>query len=440
MPVNISEFASDNYIETNNQLSKEHAHGSAFFKNLLKIGKDSDMKIESSTVAMASSHSFHSFTFVESMTVNAKASADLPGAILQLSQDGQRKSYLDDMKAYEKEKKAEQKKREEESQKRPMQQYLERSRKAEKTSNDGVEMSDQYQLKLELIKRMFEMLKRGKSLSKKDIRKMKQDGVLDLRSDAFKRSWSADTSLMTESAVSKSQVSNDKPIPEGNSTLWTRVTATSGFYDELESTSFSTTGVVQTKDGRSISFGVEMTMSRAFMCEINTLSSENYVMCDPLVINMDTDMASVTDQKFFFDLDSDGKEEEISFAGKGSGFLALDRNRDGKINDGSELFGTKSGDGFADLAKYDEDGNGWIDENDDVFHQLQIWTKDENGNDALMDLKKADVGAIYLGNADTEFQLKDDAHKTNGAIRKTGIFLRESTGQVGTVNHVDLAI
>ncbi len=38
-----------------------------------------------------------------------------------------------------------------------------------------------------------------------------------------------------------------------------------------------------------------------------------------------------------------------------------------KINDGSELFGTSSGDGFKDLATYDEDENGWIDENDSIF-------------------------------------------------------------------------
>ena len=63
----------------------------------------------------------------------------------------------------------------------------------------------------------------------------------------------------------------------------------------------------------------------------------------------------LSDQTFYFDLDADGKEEEISVL-NGSGYLALDKNGDGVINDGSELFGTKNGDGFADLARYDEDG------------------------------------------------------------------------------------
>lgn len=57
---------------------------------------------------------------------------------------------------------------------------------------------------------------------------------------------------------------------------------------------------------------------------------------------------------------------------RGSGFLALDRNQNGVVDDGSELFGTQSGDGFAHLALYDQDSNGWIDANDPVFDKLRI--------------------------------------------------------------------
>ena len=209
---------------------------------------------------------------------------------------------------------------------------------------------------------------------------------------------------------------------------------------EQEDTSFSTVGSVRTKDGREINFNVNVNMSRR--CEEyykEQLNVAEFTLHDPLVINLDTDVAEVSDQTFYFDLDADGKEEEISVL-NGSGYLALDKNGDGTINDGSELFGTRNGDGFADLAQYDEDGNGWIDENDAIFSQLKIWTKDEDGKDKLISLKDADVGAIYLGNADTQFSLKDDDHKLNGEIKKTGIYLHESSGEVGTVNHVDLIV
>ena len=161
-------------------------------------------------------------------------------------------------------------------------------------------------------------------------------------------------------------------------------------------------------------------------------------MCDPLVINLDTDVAELSDQTFYFDIDGDGEKDEVSQLGKGSGYLALDKNGDGVINDGSELFGTSSGNGFADLAAYDEDGNGWIDENDAIWSKLKIWCKDENGNDVLYRLADKGVGAICLQNAATDFTLKGQEGQTRGAIRNTGVFLYEN-GNVGTVQHVDVA-
>ena len=216
---------------------------------------------------------------------------------------------------------------------------------------------------------------------------------------------------------------------------------------EQEDTSFSTVGSVRTKDGREINFNVNVNMSRR--CEEyykEQLNVAEFTLHDPLVINLDTDVAEVSDQTFYFDLDADGKEEEISVL-NGSGYLALDKNGDGTINDGSELFGTRNGDGFADLAQYDEDGNGWIDENDSIWSKLKIWCKDENGNDVLYKLSDKGVGAICLQNVSTDFTLQGDrkaqdgttnANATNAVVRKTGIFLYEN-GNVGTVQHVDMA-
>lgn len=213
------------------------------------------------------------------------------------------------------------------------------------------------------------------------------------------------------------------------------------YHMEEESTTFSTKGTVKTADGRELSFNLEFGMSRRF----EEYYEENYISSiktfrDPLVINLDTNIAQVSDQKFYFDLDCDGKEEEISSLQAGSGFLALDLNEDGKINDGSELFGTKSGDGFSDLAKYDADGNGWIDEADPIWDKLLIWTKDENGKDQLYHLSDLGVGAIGLGRVGTQFSLNSEkTNETNAMIRKTGIFLYEN-GTVSTIQHLDMAV
>ena len=215
---------------------------------------------------------------------------------------------------------------------------------------------------------------------------------------------------------------------------------TNQFYHmESENTTFSTTGTVKTADGRELSFNLELSMSRRFEQYYEETYSTKVRYCDPLVINLDTNIAQVSDQKFFFDLDQDGTEEEISSLKPGSGFLALDLNGDGVINDGGELFGTKSGNGFADLAKYDSDGNGWIDEADEIWDKLLIWVKDDEGKDVLYHLSDLGVGAIGLGNVSTQFALNSAQDNHNNAmIRNTGIFLYEN-GNVSTVQHLDLA-
>lgn len=211
-------------------------------------------------------------------------------------------------------------------------------------------------------------------------------------------------------------------------------------YKEEETTAFSTKGTVVTADGRSIDFGLELTMSRSF----EEYYEQNFAIqsvntCDPLVINLDTNVAGLSDQKFRFDIDGDGILDRVSRLNSGSGYLALDKNGDGVINDGKELFGPQSGNGFRDLAQYDEDGNGWIDENDEIWEKLLIWTQDENGKDQLYHLSEKGVGAICLQNAAGDFSLNSlKDNQTNGIIRSTGIFLYEN-GNVGTVQHLDVA-
>ncbi len=245
---------------------------------------------------------------------------------------------------------------------------------------------------------------------------------------------------LTDSLSGQSSITGNSLAVQQSGGVYTK----SFCHAEQETTAFSTTGTVKTADGREINFNLSMTMSRSLE-EAYTesaafgaaYSQPNF--CDPLVINLNTASANVTDQKFYFDLDADGKSDQISNLSSGSGFLALDKNGDGIINDGTELFGAQSGDGFADLAAYDEDGNGWIDENDSIFDKLRIWTKDASGKDVLCAIGKAGVGAIYLGNAQTEFSLnsaKDNS--TNALVRKTGIFLYENGG-CGTVQHLDMA-
>ena len=286
-----------------------------------------------------------------------------------------------------------------------------------------------------LLHRMLELLNGKSRMDPVKRGELTHGKVLDIRSSSFQavdirsRLFSVGKNLGSLQGMTVGTTSAG--------TLWQRVTSVSTERTENEYTSFQSKGLAVTEDGRTIDFDVSFSMARSFSSKYESLTREEFIMTDPLIINLDNSAPSVSDVKFRFDLDSDGRKEEISFAGKGSGFLALDSNNNGVIDDGSELFGTKSGNGFADLAAYDQDGNHWIDENDAVYDKLRVWTKDEQGQDRLMSLKEANVGAIYLGSVSTEFTLKDAANETNAVVRRSGVYLKE-TGEAGTLSHVDL--
>lgn len=171
-------------------------------------------------------------------------------------------------------------------------------------------------------------------------------------------------------------------------------------YFESEQAEFSSRGQVKTEDGRMIEFTLNMSLERSFLSrtEERTLIHrwmETVQLTDPLVISLDGRAPLLTNAVFEFDLDSDGKKDLINFTAPGSGFLALDKNEDGLVNNGSELFGPGTGNGFNELAEFDEDQNQWIDENDAVFAKLKVWSKDAQGNDRLISLQDAGIGAIF---------------------------------------------
>ena len=207
---------------------------------------------------------------------------------------------------------------------------------------------------------------------------------------------------------------------------------------EQEDFSFKAIGQVKTQDNREIKFDFKINFNRTLVESRFTEIKMGEALVDPLVINFDADIPSIHNKTIRFDIDSDNKLDNLPFF-RNAGYLAFDKNKDGIINDGTELFGPATQNGFAELANYDSDENGWIDENDEVFNNLVVWTMDENGNNQLLSLIKADVGAIYLGNVDTNLRLLDNQNEMAGKMSEAGIYLKESGG-VGAVSHVDVKL
>lgn len=211
---------------------------------------------------------------------------------------------------------------------------------------------------------------------------------------------------------------------------------------QSEQTTLSAQGVIKTADGKEIHFSLNLEMSHESLEQTDVsvrAGTAARQMKDPLVVNFGGNAAQLTDTKFAFDIDSDGKADRISFPKSGSGFLALDRNGDGKIDNGSELFGAASGNGFKDLAAHDHDRNGFIDANDSIFSKLKLLIKDGQGLDILANLADKGIGALYLGNAATPFNLTGTDNALNGQAKSSGIYVKND-GSVGSMQQVDLSV
>ncbi|WP_345531529.1 hypothetical protein [Viridibacterium curvum] len=204
--------------------------------------------------------------------------------------------------------------------------------------------------------------------------------------------------------------------------------------ETTEAMQYSARGTVKTADGREISFDFALEVSRHERRSSETTIDAGNVRKDPLVLNLAGGPALLSAHRIQFDLDSDGKKEAIATLGSGSAFLAIDRNGNGVIDDGSELFGPRTGSGFSELADLDSDNNGWIDSSDLQFSQLQVWRP----GGTLQSLGTAGIGAIALQNAATPFALREGTDD-RGMIRSTGIYLNED-GTPGSIQHVDLTV
>ena len=154
---------------------------------------------------------------------------------------------------------------------------------------------------------------------------------------------------------------------------------------------------------------------------------------DPLVFDLGGDgitTVSIDDSNAFFDLDSNGFAEKTSWVGAKEGLLAYDKNGDGIINGGNELFGdrtlmkdgrTLASSGFTALAEYDDNKDGKIDGNDAIYTLLRIWQdSDGDGIASAGELKQlVDLGIVSIGLSYNNTGVTDGA---NNIQVRTGTF------------------
>ncbi|WP_380181710.1 calcium-binding protein [Kalamiella sp. sgz302252] len=149
----------------------------------------------------------------------------------------------------------------------------------------------------------------------------------------------------------------------------------------------------------------------------------------PIILDLDRDgiETQARTKGIYFDHDNNAFAESSGWVGHDDGLLVWDRNGDGNINGGSELFGnnaylkdgTQASNGYQLLAEYDENGDKVIDKEDSLYHMLQVW-QDKNSNGMvdsgeLMSLQEAGVAAIG-----TTYKRSSTVDENGNAHRQTG--------------------
>jgi len=186
--------------------------------------------------------------------------------------------------------------------------------------------------------------------------------------------------------------------------------------------------------------------------DIGTIASSSIgCMGDPLVLDLADDgfQFSAPEAGVEFDLHGHG-QVQTAWVGAGDALLAIDRNMNGLIDDGSELFGeavaldgSVSANGFQALALVDEraqggNGNGKVDAGDRLFRKLRLWS-DTNRDGVSQESELTTLtqsGIVELSLASTADLSNVDGHGNQLALQ--GTFQRKN-GKTGKMVDVWLS-
>ncbi|MDD5673613.1 MAG: hypothetical protein PHC61_05600 [Chitinivibrionales bacterium] len=165
----------------------------------------------------------------------------------------------------------------------------------------------------------------------------------------------------------------------------------------------SASATLKNADGSTVTVTIEHEAVVHFKA---TTTQQEVKSSDPLIFDLGSNGVQLTDvtkgQGVRFDINGDGQKENVSWIAPQDGILVYDKNSNGIIDNGKELFGDQNGakSGFEELAKYDGDHNGFIDSNDAVFNNLYLWQdKNRDGistGDELKNLASYGITRINL--------------------------------------------
>ncbi|PKN32200.1 MAG: hypothetical protein CVU63_19990 [Deltaproteobacteria bacterium HGW-Deltaproteobacteria-20] len=178
-----------------------------------------------------------------------------------------------------------------------------------------------------------------------------------------------------------------------------------------------------------------------------TDSSGNTWTCStPLVLVFDGRPVSFRSAEHGFSLTADGMHAKTDWPSSATPWLVMDRNGNGRIDDGSELFGSASplsagrtaSHGFEALAALDDNGDGVVDTNDAAWAMLMVW-RDEDGSGMSDPAELRSVAETGLLSISLDYRVEPRCDARGNCERERATFQwRDADGEVRTGETVDI--
>jgi hypothetical protein len=157
---------------------------------------------------------------------------------------------------------------------------------------------------------------------------------------------------------------------------------------------------------------------------------------DPLIVQFGNQSIGEISGQEKFDINQDNKIDSLPIFSGDVGYLVYDKNANNKADNGSELFGPTSGNGFNELAQLDENNNGFLDKEDSAYQQLYLWQPDKNN---WLSLADAGIEAISTDAIATPYTFYDKDDEVQAQMRSSSFAITESGRGFG-VHQVDVRI
>jgi hypothetical protein len=189
-------------------------------------------------------------------------------------------------------------------------------------------------------------------------------------------------------------------------------------------------------DGQSVNVNYSFSLSSE-QSSYTSIETTAAALKDPIIVQFGNQGIREIEGKAEFDINQDGELDKLPIFSGDVGYLVYDKNQNLKADNGSELFGPQTGNGFTELAQLDSNKNGFIDSGDEHYDQLYIWQPQQPNS--MTSLTDAKIKAISTSGIDTPFSFYDTKGELSAQMRQSSFAISEN-GEGRGVHQVDVRI